>query len=247
MGTRSARIAGNGQSALTLSGLSRNSPIRFLLAPGRDSRDLLDQGSDLLLTRDPRTLDYAVTLPQFQISPLPWQRTYVLLTPNRAGAVSLLTADERRALAQDAVRGPARGAEGPFWWESLSDCEVASPQVPPSTQAPPRIVYDVEDSAARELAERFVGTGKYPRASGLTGDALAQALRRGNESAYILSLDRRPLDSCREMQVLKDSAGWIDPTTIVPLVDTRFQAIVRQGRSGLNTEWDGTLLLEMRN
>ena len=60
---------------------------------------------------------------------------------------------------------------------------------------PVRIVYDADDSAARELAERFVGIGTYPRASGLTGDALAQALRRGNESAYVLSLDRRPLDA----------------------------------------------------
>ena len=40
-----------------------------------------------------------------------------------------------------------------------------------------------------------------------------------------------------------NNAGWIDPQTIVPLVDTRLQAIVRRGRSGLNAEWDGTLLL----
>jgi len=248
LGTLPLRIDSTGSSVITLSTLFGNTSTRFLVAPGRDSRDLLDQGSDLLLTRDPRTVDYAVTLPQFQISPLPWQRTYVLLTPNRGGAISTFSADERRALAQDAVRGPARAAEGPYWWQSLSDCEIVSPQappVPPSTS--PRIVYDADDSAARELAERFVGTGKYPRASGLTGDALAQAIRRGNESAYILSLDRRPLDACRDIQVLMDTAVWIDPQFIVPLVDTRFQAIVRQGRSGLITEWDGTLLLETRN
>jgi hypothetical protein len=105
----------------------------------------------------------------------------------------------------------------------------------------------MEDSAARELAERLVGIGKYPRASGLTSDALAQALRRGNESAYILSLDRRPLDPCREIQVLMNNAAWIDPHSIVPLVDTRLQAIVRRGHSGVNTEWDGSLLLESRN
>jgi hypothetical protein len=49
------------------------------------------------------------------------------------------------------------------------------------------------------------------------------------------------------MQVLMDRAGWIDPHTIVPLVDTRLQAIVRRGHSGLNAEWDGSLLLELRN
>jgi hypothetical protein len=111
----------------------------------------------------------------------------------------------------------------------------------------PRIVYDSDDSAARELAERLVGIGKYPRASGLASDALAQALRRGNESAYILSLDRRPLDPCREIDALMDNAGWIDPRSIIPLVDTRHQAIVRRGRSRVNTEWDGTPLLEPRD
>jgi hypothetical protein len=247
LGTRSARIDSSGASVVTLTRLPENSSTRFLVAPASDSRDLLDRGVDLLLTRDPRTIGYAAALTQFQTAPLPWQRTHVLLTPKRASAPPFST-DDRRALAQDAVRGEARGAEGPYWWESLSDCEVDPPQPPPTAPSTPgRIVYNMEDSAARELAERLVGIGKYPRASGLTSDALAQALRRGNESAYILSLDRRPLDPCREIQVLMNNAAWIDPHSIVPLVDTRLQAIVRRGHSGVNTEWDGSLLLESRN
>ena len=247
MGTRAARVESDGSSVITISGLSGNSSIRFLINRASDSRDLLDRGVDLLLTRDPRTIGYAATLTQFQMAALPWQRTHVLIAPKRIPAPSFSTED-RSALARDAVRGEARGADGPYWWESLSDCDVDSPQAPP---APPsttsRIVYNSDDSAARELAERLVGIGKYPRASGLTSDALAQALRRGNESAYILSLDRHPLDSCREIEVLMNSAGWLDPHSIVPLVDTRLQAIVRRGRSGLTAEWDGSLLLELRN
>lgn len=242
LGTRDVRIDSTSSSVITLIRLPENVSIRFLVTPGRDGRDFLDQGVDLLLTRDPRTLDYAATLPQFQMAPLPWQRTHVLLTPGRVPVTSF-SVEERQALARDSVRGPARGAEGPFWWESLSDCEGLGPQTP--VLPPPatvRIVYDADDGAARELAERFVGIGKYPRANGLTGEALSQALRRGNESAYILSLDRRPLDPCREMQVLESNAGWIDPQTIVPLVDTRLQAIVRRGRSALTTDWDGVLI-----
>lgn len=247
LGTRPARIETTGSAAITLVRFPGNSTVRFLVAPSSDSRDLLDKGVDLLLTRDPGTIGYAAALTQFQMIPLPWQRTHVLLAPQRVAVSSFLT-DDRRALAQDAVRGEARGAEGPYWWESLSDCEIDPPQSPPTTPSTPgRIVYNVDDSAARELAERLVGIRKYARASGLTSDALAQALRRGNESAYILSLDRKPLDPCREMQVLMDRAGWIDPHTIVPLVDTRLQAIVRRGHSGLNAEWDGSLLLELRN
>ena len=250
LGTRPAKVdpgvappASARPSVIMLMRLPVNSDtVRFLVSSGRDSRDLLDQGVDLLVTRDPTTLGYAATLPQFVTTPLPWRRTHVLLTP--AGPARIFSPEERRALAQDAVRGEARGAQGPFWWESLPDCEIPSSKTPPQPpSATRRIIYDADDGAARDLAERLVGIGTYPRAAALTGDALAQALRRGNEAGYILSLDRVPLDACRELQVLLDRAGWIDPQTFVPLVDTRLQAIVRRGRSGMSAEWDGTLLL----
>ena len=57
-----------------------------------------------------------------------------------------------------------------------------------------------------------------------------------------MSLDSRPLDPCREMQALVDEIGWIDPETIVPLADTRLEAIVRRGHSGVIVDWDGGLL-----
>jgi hypothetical protein len=41
-----------------------------------------------------------------------------------------------------------------------------------------------------------------------------------------------------------DAARWLDPDTIVPLVDTRLHAVVRQGRSGITAEWDGGLLID---
>jgi len=243
LGTRAARVENSSSSEITLTGFPRSSSIRFLVAPGQDSRDLLDRGVDLLLTRDPRTLDYAATLQQYVAAPLPWQHTHVLLTPRGVRTAPSFSPEARKALAVDAVRGEARGAEGPFWWESLTDCDVAVSQSP--SPAPPRIgriVYNADDTAARQLAERLVGIGTYPSASGLIGDALSQALRRGNESGYILSLDRHPLDSCREMHLLSDNMGWIDPQEIVPLVDTRLRAIVRRGRPDWIAEWDGGLL-----
>ena len=248
LGTQAARVAMEGPSEITV-----ENPfiVRFVLAPNRDVRDLLDQGVDLLLTRDERALDYAATLPQFASLPLAWRRTRVLLTPGRTARS--LSPEERQSLADDAVQGPARGATGPFWWQSLPECEIANTpkrDTPPSTAG--RIVYDASDSAARELAERLVALARtsgtsanrpYQSASGLTGDALDQARRRGADAAYIISLDTRPLDPCREMQALVGNMGWIDPETIVPLVDTRLQAIVRRGRSGVIVDGDGGMLL----
>jgi hypothetical protein len=239
------------------------SPLRFLVAPG-DPRDLLDDGVDLLLTRDPTTLDYASTLPQFRSVPLAWHRIHVLLTPGRSRSSPLLSEEARQMLADDAVRGEARAARGPFWWQMLPDCEVALSQARDPSTPTPRIVYDASDAAARDLAERLVSLARasdpaattsldallpdrprrtYQRATGLTGEALALARRLGTDAGYVLSLDSRSMDPCRDLQALADGARWLDPETIVPLVETRLHAIVRRGRSGVTAEWDGGLLI----
>jgi hypothetical protein len=146
----------------------------------------------------------------------------------------------------------------------LTDCEVTL--LPPREHSTPipRIVYDATDGAARDLAERFVGLVRasgpaatafldvllpdrpgrtYQRAAGLTGTSLAGAQRRGADAGYIISVDSRPVDPCQDLQDLMESAPWLDPETIVPLIDTRLQAIVRRGRSGLTAEWDGGLVI----
>jgi len=240
LGTRPARIVS--ENPLSVAIAENSHYVQFLVAPSRDLRDLLDDGVDLLLTRDPRTVEYAATLPQFASIPLAWQRTKVLLTPGRSRTLRSLSAEERESLAHDAVQGAARGAVEPFWWQSLSNCEIAYSPKRDQSPASVRIVYDAADGAARDLAERFVGLRTYQSTTGLTGEALASARRRGDDAAYIMSLDSRPLDPCREMQALVDEIGWIDPGTIVPLADTRLEAIVRRGRSGVIVDWDGGLL-----
>lgn len=269
IGTRSTRITSdrvaapsNGPSAFVVSP-DNQPPIRFAVAPG-DPRDLLDRGAELLLTRDPATLRYAASLPQFQSVPLTWQRTYVLLTPGRPRTAPVLTESSRHALATDAVRGEARGALGPFWWQMLADCEIGRSAPPGQPSPTPRIVYESADMAARDLAERLVGLARapgpsstvfldallpdrprrsYERATGLTGEALAVARRRGTDAGYIVAVASSPVDPCRDLQALMDGAPWLDPETIVPLVDTRLHAIVRRGRSGISAESDGGLVL----
>jgi hypothetical protein len=267
LGTRTDRAAPEpheaGASSVITVRRDTRSPIRFVLGAG-DPRDLLDKGVDLLLTRDAAALDYAATLPHFQSVPLEWQRIHVLLTPRRMSVTPSPSEDALQALATDAVRGESRGAVGPFWWQMLQDCEVtdSQPRNQPATTS--RIVYDERDAAARDLAERLVGLARdagpearallelllpdHPgrtnqRAVGLTGEALARARRLGTDAGYILRLERRPLDPCRDIQVVMDSAQWLNPKTIVPLVETRLRAVVRRGRSGVSAEWDGGLVI----
>jgi hypothetical protein len=238
-------------------------PLRFLLRPNRDRRDSLDEGVDLLLTRDRATLDYAATLPHLRIVPLSWQRTHVFLSPWRGPSMPQPSLEARQTIAADAVRGDARGAEAPFWWHSLSQCPAAPP---PPRALPPlgggRLVYDRADDASRDLSERLVGLA---RASGRSSPAVLSALlpatalaslqsavglaaselgaARGNDVGYVVAFDRIALDPCHQWNELTTRFSWADPDAIVPLVDTRPHAIVRRGRSGATSEWDGALTL----
>ena len=235
-------------------------PLRFFVATG-DPRDLIDKRIDLLLTRDAAALAYAAALLHYQSFPVAWSRTLVLLAPSRSRSTATLPVEARNALARDAVRGEARGALGPFWWETMTDCAVPPPAVRPRTPFAPRVVHDSADGAARDVAERFVAVARapntsaalldvllpdrpsrtYQRTAALTGDALSRARRLGNDAGYLMALDARPLDPCRELQVLTETVPWLDPQTIVPLVETRPRAIVRKGLGGLSADWDGGL------
>ena len=195
------KAAPRGASVMTIT-RDEGPALRLLIAPG-DPRDLLDQDVDLLLTRDPAALRYAATLPHFQSVPMAWQRIHVLLMPGRArSSPSLsLSDDARQTLAIDAIRGEARGARGPFWWEMSSACgdassvasSVASPGASASNQSSlaPRIVYDASDDAARDLAERFVGLARAsgPQAAAFLDVILPDRPRRSYQRAAGLSGD----------------------------------------------------------
>jgi hypothetical protein len=242
------------------------SSTRFVIVPDRDPRDFLDEGIDLVVTRDPAALDYAATLPHYARVPLAWTRTRAFVSRWRDGSTPQLAPEARGALAADAVRGDARGAEGPFWWDTMPPCGIGPPPAPgsPGATATGRVVYERADRASRDLAERLVGLAAIPparageilqalapgapgrlfqRAIGLSDAALRAAQVRGDDSGYVVSLARHPVDPCQEWRSAVERIGWLRPDAIVPLVDTRLWAVARRDRSGLVSEWDGGLLL----
>jgi len=239
----------------------------FLVEPGGDPRDLLDRDVDLLVSGDPAVLDYAETLPRFTSLPLAWHRLYLFASPGRDGSLPPLSADLRQALARDAVRGEARGAETELWRDHVSRCGFGVPTELAPRVSDGRVVYERGDAAARDLAERLVAlssdtdTGgasliaalgapasRHPfrRSVALDGHSWSAALRSGDAAGYIVSVRRVALDPCRPVEGLLERADWIGATSIVPLVDTRLRAIVRRRRSGLTVDWDGGLLLVIR-
>ena len=211
----------------------------YLIDPNGDPRDALDRGADLTVTRDPTLVDYVSNRPEFATFPLPWSRTYVLM--EAAGRPGEFTRDldapsVRVSLAKDAVRAGARAAESPYWWSKLDSCRAA-PTVSSGTGSS-SIVYRKDDEVARGLAERIVAlasTGAGLRAVGLDAAEFDTSVRGGSDRGYIIGLPRQSLSPCR------DASLWPAGARLLPLIDTRAYAIVRQGAPPLTMEWDGTV------
>ncbi len=221
--------------------------IRMTLSPpgSGDLRDAIDQGTNLVQSRDPDLLDYARRRPGLTVAPLPWDRTYVLVLPAWSTAVrAALPADTaafQAALAGDAVRGDARAAAGPFWWEGLAACPMPrSPQARAAYED--AIGYPTGDAIARALAERIValagagvGSAAALTARAIPGGRLTATVRQGDLRGYVLRLPRHAPVPCREASVFPPDAA------IVPLVDSRPSAVLQRGTPALAVEWDGAL------
>ena len=174
-------------------------------ANARDARDRLDAGADLVLTRDADVLGYAAARADVQSIPLPWDRTYVLLSPHELSISPATTpsADSARAaLARDVVRADARAAEGPYWWRSISSCaQRAIEHSVPSRAFRSSVVYRADDRVASQLAERLVALAEMTRSTSnagavdLTRDLLSStppAIAQGLQPAAFDSMFARP-------------------------------------------------------
>jgi hypothetical protein len=231
------RTSGEGSIDLPARGNLPAIQLRFSLQG--DTRDALDRGADLIVTRDPALVEYASRRAEFATFPLPWSRTYILLQPASADSLPGVQTDlERSSLARDAVAADARGAEPPFWWTATTACPLGRTPAAKPTSARARIAYVQGDEIARGLAERLValiGSGTELTTIGLDRPQFATALRQGTERAYVVGLPRQTLTPCREAADLPANAR------IQPLIDSRAHAIVRKGAPPLSIEWDGTI------
>lgn len=194
-------------------------PIRLELVGDDDLRDVIDAGYDLLVTDDVRALDYARVQPQYLVVPLPWDRTYVIVSPRSVRSPGMGPEEAqpprppRRTLeemAQDVVRAAARASEPPYWWSDLGSCDAATfgpLQAQPRRLVAPsglqRIVYAAGDPAGRDLAERLVALGSSSNdvellASLGIGSELAAAISRGESRLLAAGLDLERYDRAIE-------------------------------------------------
>jgi hypothetical protein len=154
------RMMGRSRRTIDLPGFLK------LVTDIEDGRDALDAGVDLLFTRDRRVVEYARALPEYRDHPLPWDRSYALLLPGRAGGAGQLSIGVTEALARDAVPSEARPSVVPSWMRPAADCGAAEPPRQPSAALDRagahhadrsfRVVYPIGDPDAAALAARLV-------------------------------------------------------------------------------------------
>jgi hypothetical protein len=219
-----------------------------------DARDLIDQGPDVLVTRDRAVAAYALGRPGLAVVPLAWDRTYMLvirrlpamqdseLTPLRAAlAAEAIRADARPFPPRDGLlRGLACGADTarPTAGDGI---QFAGERRNRDTR---RVVYDESDSTARFLAERVAvlastrstllagvaaainpGGSEMP-ATGVSSSDVSRALDDSNSAAYVVAISPDTSLRCTESRPhFADSPPL--PVGIVPLIQTRPAAIVR--------------------
>jgi len=208
--------------------------IRFVETRMSDTRDLLEGVIDVMVTADPAVIEYALRRPQLTTVALPWNRTYVLLSPSRVlkllqgGTVGDLPPDLLDGFAQDAVRGDARGHRSPSWWETLDECGRF---YPPAEGNPPmpygahagsglrRILYAMKDPIARDLAERIVALAATDTISSSEAAELAHAVPGliGNDFRIVTEgkpekeLEMSIRDGDEFAYIIPVSCQWTDP------------------------------------
>jgi len=186
----------------------KGGPVLVFLEPGSsetfDSRDLLEGQVDVMITRDPDVIEYASARPHLETVPLPWLRTYVLLSTTRVMEIRLgdspaaFDGEFTGDLARDAVPGVARGHEAPDWWAKINWCAAmaegagwdgfSAPYTRmPSSDGSRRIVFDEDDPVARGLAERIVALGAAGPGSSPAEAKLAAAVPELAEGTVDLS------------------------------------------------------------
>lgn len=242
--------------------------VEFRGAAASESRDVLDQTADVVVTRDAGAVRYAVGRGDWRDVPLPWDRVYLLASPVRlrSGTTAQLDSAALAALARDAVRDDARPPEPHRWW---ADPPCAPDLAGPTTDARAAgvpfasVLAPADDRVATDLVARLVarpdaelGRLLGTDAGGLRAGPLdpadfAAQLTAGHAPAFVLALPRRPLDGCRASAHLRARAPWLRAPearwadALAPLVETRAHLLLRRV-AAVELDRDGAVRLVPR-
>lgn len=212
-------------------------PLRIVIVPGADPRDLVGAGGDVVVVHDREAVSYVASLPAMQVVPLGWDTLYLLVSP------WVMTGENdptrgldalRRELATSIAVSEARPAYGfAHDPEEEPDCVHEGPSGPgqrPVSRAEANILFWADDADAERLASRLVALEdpEDSTASGLpclrpenvpvgVGEAwgsFLSSLIRGEDWAYVLGLGRAFPDPCLDLDLLLDRVTWMRSASV---------------------------------
>lgn len=263
-GLRLEPVAAPGPGA-TLHLLAGDGAAERLLAlvrvvPGGDARDLLDDGADLVLTRDPRAVAWASSREGLRVVELPPDRVYRMALPG--GGPGELPRELSAGLVRDVVplgRIPSGGSPPP-----TGTCPATPPPLPsaPYEALRPRVVHPLGDVTARALAERMAalagpggaaplaalagrapGSGSPPvlQVVGLDPAGFEAALREGRDVAYLFPEPVRPAAPCNWAASRFRRIPWLHRGSLLSLVEVGPRALMAEGAPALAVDGTGAV------
>jgi hypothetical protein len=218
----------------------------FEILHNADARDAIAPGVDAALVHTRSALEFLEKFPDVRLTSLPWGRLHLLLSPAGAPPPSV-GAKIRDELARDVAASDARPAAS--WL--LAPRRATEPAWPGGdaasrTPADRRIVAPRRDENAVRLAERiaFLWTERNPadpvRVATLGRREYREALRAGDDLAYVAVVARGSVTGDLQLRDLLDRAPWLgSPAVLVPLVETRSYLVSRSRLVGIETGYDG--------
>jgi hypothetical protein len=257
--------------------------VRFVDERGIDPRDLIDQsakpGPDIVVLRDREVVEYATSLGDFEKLRTTWSRAYLFISVGRVeaiddrGALPPLTSALQNALVRGSVRNVyVEGLSEREWEQAADQCVFASMSIAPLPTRSRRIVYDLRDPTAGDLADRIVSIaasdtelanavpgianeGSNLVSIGLSPQELANSFRVGADFAYVIGIRYEIPDFCPAMRDLLEMAPWLAgdrlAERILPLAKTLSVPLARRPNLGFGFDVAGddfgSLMIIRRN
>jgi hypothetical protein len=213
--------------------------IAFRVMEGATPAAIVASGADAFFVRQRAAIDELGEMPGYRVTPYPYSRLYVLLTPD-AGIVGKIGPEDLRKLLPLAV-SDARVALGAEGYRS----EVPIPKIP-GPQTKDRIVVPWWDRDAQAIAKelsaiwRDVSDRGYPAILPKKRDEFFGQVLAGEDALYIFPVDP-PLRSedLQRLHLLR-SAPWLaERGGSVPLIETRGHLVTREGLTGFGSGYEG--------
>jgi hypothetical protein len=220
------------------------SAIRFVLMEDAGPEEVVAAGIDAFFVRDKAAIAYAATLPGYRVTPFPYSRLYLLLTPE-PDIVNRIKEDAIAKLPQ-LVQSDARVAK------NAGGYRHDAPKPKEKLKRPlDRIVVPWWDPDARAVASQLSRIWRerakrgYPAILPKRHGEFQRHVLEGKDALYVFPVDPGLASEALQKLYLLRSAPWLaERGGSIALFETRGHLVAKEGLTGFESGFDGFPRLE---